>query len=116
MEHVHAVRAQGRHQPGVGGFPPAEVADIAAPDNVLFDGAGNMWIATDGQPSATSPVGAEVTAPCLTPDDQALFVAIQHPGEGGTLAAPLSQWPDGRGFSRSSLAVVTKTGGGRVGS
>ena len=122
-----------------GGFPPAEVADIAAPDNVVFDGAGNMWIATDGQPSAikqndalhavatagpergkvrtflTSPVGAEVTGPCLTPDDQALFVAIQHPGEGGTLAAPLSQWPDGRGFPRPSLAVVTKTGGGRVG-
>ncbi len=122
------------------GFPADQVSDIAAPDNLAFDRAGNMWIATDGQPSAikqndslqavatagpdrgkvltflTGPVGAEVTGPCLTPDDRALFVSIQHPGEGGTLAAPLSQWPDSKGYPRPSLAVVTKTGGGRIGS
>ena len=116
------------------GFPADQVSDIAAPDNLAFDRAGNMWIATDGQPSAikqndslqavatvgpdrgkvltflTGPVGAEVTGPCLTPDDRTLFVSIQHPGEGGTLAAPLSQWPDSRGYPRPSLAVVAKTG------
>ncbi len=122
------------------GFPAAEVSDVAAPDNLAFDKAGNMWIATDGQPSAikqndalhavatagpdrgkvltflTGPTGAEVTGPWLAPDDRALFVAIQHPGEGGTLAAPLSQWPDGKGYPRPSLVVVTRTDGGRIGS
>ena len=33
----------------------------------------------------------------MMPDDSALFVSIQHPGEGGKLAAPTSTFPDGTG-------------------
>ena len=32
------------------GYDPALVSDIATPDNILFDAAGNLWIVTDGQP------------------------------------------------------------------
>ncbi len=125
---------------GFAGYPADQVTDIAAPDNVAFDGAGNMWIATDGQPSTikqndalhviataglergklltflTAPVGAEVAGPCVTADDRVLFVSIQHPGKGSTLTAPASQWPDGNGYPRPSVVVVTKSDGGRIGS
>lgn len=121
------------------GYPADQMSDIAAPDNLAFDRAGNMWIATDGQPSAigqndalhavatagpergklvtflTAPFGAEVAGPCVTADDRVLFVSIQHPGKGGTLASPVSQWPDGKGYPRPSVVVVTKNDGDRIG-
>lgn len=34
------------------GAPKDQVSPIACPDNVNFDTAGNLWISTDGQPSA----------------------------------------------------------------
>jgi secreted PhoX family phosphatase len=100
------------------GFDPSLVSDIATPDNVLFDQAGNLWIVTDGQPGTIGrndamfavpvagaerghvrpflavPSGAECTGPAFTPNEQTVFIAVQHPGEGGTFAAPLSRWPD----------------------
>ncbi len=100
------------------GYDPALVSDIATPDNILFDAAGNLWIVTDGQPGtigrndamfATAvqgaergnalpflavPSGAECTGPAFTPNEQTVFIAVQHPGEGGTFEAPLSRWPD----------------------
>ncbi|HEV3364316.1 MAG TPA: PhoX family phosphatase [Acidimicrobiia bacterium] len=121
-------------------YPAEQVGDIAAPDNLAFDRGGNMWIATDGQRSAisqndalhavattgpergrlltllTAPVGAEVSGPCITADERALFVSIQHPGRGGALGSPASQWPDGKGYPRPALVVVTKDDGGRIGS
>ena len=125
-----------------GSVDPATVGDIANPDNLTFDSFGNLWITTDGQPGSleqndtlqacptegpdrgrvqrflTAPKGAEVTGPCFTPGNTSLFVAIQHPGENGTLAEPESRWPDyTTGMPRPAVWWVTKPEGNpRVGS
>jgi secreted PhoX family phosphatase len=119
-----------------------DASDISCPDNLTFDPSGNLWIATDGQPSAikqndalfalattgpdralpkrffTAPFGAEVTGPFITPDGRNLFASIQHPGESGTLTSPQSTWPGHTsGYPRPAVVVVTKaTGDPRVGS
>jgi uncharacterized protein len=100
------------------GYPKELVSPIGSPDNMTFDNEGNIWLATDGaQPTgdnnglfacptqgrerghvqlfATVPVGAETCGPLLTRDNRSLFIAVQHPGEGGTVEAPTSHWPDG---------------------
>ncbi len=108
------------------GFPKemlnAAFAGIATPDNLTFDRAGNLWIATDGQPSTkalgindglyalplegdarghigqffSAVPGSEVCGPEFTPDGRTLFIAVQHPGDGeeATYADPASRWPD----------------------
>lgn len=122
------------------GFPKEQVSPIANPDNLTFDNRGNLWIATDGQSRAfrvndglfavptegrergcvrqflSAVPGAEVTGPVFTPDGQTLFVSIQHPGEGGSLAAPASTWPHGPiGPARPSVIAVTRNDGGVIG-
>ena len=121
------------------GFDQSQLDSLAAPDNVAFDRAGNLWITTDGQPRSleaadaayvvptagpergrvrrflTGVPGGEVTGPEFTPDDTALFLAIQHPGEGGGLDEPTSTWPDGD-FPRPSVIVTRKLDGGVIGS
>ena len=73
------------------------------------------------------PVDCELTGICETPDGKALFVNIQHPGEGtaqANLADPTkytSQWPANAGYGagkrpRSATIVITKNDGGRIGS
>jgi hypothetical protein len=117
----------------------------ASPDNCAFDTAGNIWIATDGAPKAagfadglwaapvagegraltklffTTPAGAELCGPCFTPDNETLFLAVQHPAEADEAMSydkPATRWPD---FAdgvppRPSIVVVTKRGGGVIGS
>jgi uncharacterized protein len=118
------------------------------PDNVAFDSQGRMWIATDGNSikrtgrtdglwavetegslRGTSrhflrvPAGAEACGPCFTPDDETLFVAVQHPAEGGSADAistfedPITRWPDFKPDMppRPSILVITKKGGGKIG-
>lgn len=121
------------------GYPRDQVSAIACPDNLAFDRAGNLWIATDGQMGAlaindglyavptagpergrvrrflSAMPGAEVTGPDFAPDDRTLFLAIQHPGEGTTLAAPSSRWPDGHGAPRPSVVAITADDGSPVG-
>ena len=121
------------------GFDQSQLDSLAAPDNVAFDGAGNLWITTDGQPRSlqaadaayvvptagpergrvrrflTGVPGGEVAGPEFTPDYTALFLAIQHPGEGDGLAEPSSTWPDGD-FPRPSVIVARKLDGGVIGS
>jgi hypothetical protein len=121
-----------------GGFDKSQVSMIGSPDNLAFDSRGNLWIATDGQPSSLKvndaihgvPVegadrghlkqllsavpGAEVASLVFNSDDTALFASIQHPGEGGTLSAPTSVWPTGT-YARPSLVVVTNQSGRAIG-
>jgi secreted PhoX family phosphatase len=114
---------------------------LSCPDNCAFDSLGNIWIATDGaQDSGIAdgiwaaevsgpnraltkrflrvPVGAEMCGPFFTPDNTSFFCSVQHPGQDSTIDAPSTRWPD---FDpalppRPSVVVITKQGGGRVGS
>ncbi len=123
------------------------------PDNCAIDADGRLWVATDGldykrggrsdglwavdtegEARGTSrlfyrvPVGAEMCGPCFTADGKALFLSVQHPGDGGkdwpgfgrvsTYADPSTRWPDFReGMPpRPSVVVVTREDGGRIGS
>jgi hypothetical protein len=116
-----------------------DLAPIAGPDNLGFDADGNLWIVTDGnQPRGdndgafvvpvdgpgrgrlrqfmSAPVGAEVCGCEFTPEGDTLFLSLQHPGEGGTVRDPVSDWPDGGGKPpRPSVVAIRKSGGGRVG-
>ena len=117
---------------------------LSCPDNCAFDSKGRIWIATDGAPGAAgvadgvyvsdttgpgraltrlfyqAPTGAEVCGPFILPDDSALFLAIQHPGEdpGSTFEAPSTRWPDFTDGAppRPSVIVITHSEGKPIGS
>jgi secreted PhoX family phosphatase len=94
---------------------------------------GFYGLETEGDRRGTSkmffrvPVGAEMCGPCFTPDREALFLAVQHPGAAGTESLygfgqpstyknPATRWPD---FSedlppRPSVMVITRIGGGKI--
>jgi secreted PhoX family phosphatase len=128
-----------------GGRYPAEPSGdgwFSCPDNLAFDVAGRMWIATDGNESANGlpdglwmldparggapthffavPMGAECTGPCFTPDGTTLFVSVQHPAlnSGSSYARPSTRWPD---FSdalppRPAVVALRREDGGPIGS
>jgi secreted PhoX family phosphatase len=126
--------AKDEHNSYFAGCDPSKVSPVSCPDNIVFDRKGNLWIATDGQPSSLKkndgiyavPVqgpdrgyvrqflsgcaDAEVASLAMTPDDRSLFASIQHPGEGSKSLDPAnltSRWPDGD-FPRPSVIAVTK--------
>jgi uncharacterized protein len=123
------------------------------PDNCVIDADGRLWVSTDGQnfkatgrtdgvwavdtegeARATSklfyrvPVGAELCGPQITPDMATMFVAVQHPAEGGEewpefgrpsyYEDPSTRWPDFKDDmpTRPSVVVITKQGGGKIAS
>jgi secreted PhoX family phosphatase len=135
---------QHRARYGDGKAAPSDTGWIAAPDNVVFDPKGRIWIATDGQDDwvgfadsvyaaetsgprrgitkcfFSSPRGAEICGPTFTPDGKTLFLAIQHPGDekGSTYDKPSTRWPD---FNpnlppRAAVVAVTRADGGEIGS
>ncbi len=96
---------------------------FACPDNIAFDSAGRLWIASDqGEAQAKygigdglwacdtsgpgravsrmfyrTPSGAEMCGPAFTPDCRSLFVVVQHPAsddKGSTYEKPSTRWPD----------------------
>ncbi|MEO0936677.1 MAG: PhoX family phosphatase [Pseudomonadota bacterium] len=104
-----------------------------APDGMMFDTTGLMWIQTDGKDSnegdfagmgnnqmlagdpvtgeirrfMTGPHGCEVTGLTWSTDRRTMFVGIQHPD------APFPDGPDS--LPRSSIVAVRRTDGGLVG-
>ena len=67
----------------------------------------------------------EITGVFVTPDERAMFVGIQHPGETADESPndpanpkQFSSWPDGDagGRPRSACIVITKDDGGQIGS
>jgi secreted PhoX family phosphatase len=120
------------------GYDKSAVSPISCPDNVAFDRAGNLWLATDGNALGsndglfaapiegperghlrqflTVPRGAETCGPFITADDRSVFVAVQHPGEisGATMENPASTWPDGD-FAKPGVVVAWRLDGGPIG-
>jgi LPXTG-motif cell wall-anchored protein len=54
--------------------------------------------------------GTETCGPEFTPDNRTVFLAIQHPGEGGTFAEPVSTWPGGDIPKPSVIAIQSAAG------
>ncbi|NUL48980.1 PhoX family phosphatase [Cellulosimicrobium funkei] len=100
------------------GVPLDMVSPISCPDNLAFDSVGNLWVSTDGQPGKIGyadalhkvtlegrnrglveqflavPADAETCGPVIHDQDDSVFVAVQHPGEGGDWGAHTSFFPD----------------------
>jgi secreted PhoX family phosphatase len=122
------------------------------PDNCAIDAAGRLWVSTDGNsPKATGrtdglwavdtegearatsklffrvPIGGELCGPLFTPNDETVFVAVQHPADGGedweAFGRPSyyedlsTRWPDFKDDMpvRPSVVAITKQGGGKIG-
>lgn len=107
----------------VDGAPTFRGAPIAAPDNLCFDRARNVWITTDGSDEVfgdcndmvlvtttaptdaprevrrflVGPVGCEVSGPTFSPDERTFFASIQHPGEADLSgrAYSVERWREG---------------------
>ncbi|MBA2388941.1 MAG: PhoX family phosphatase [Geodermatophilaceae bacterium] len=116
-----------------GGFDKSQVSEIAAPDNLAVDSLGQLWIATDGAPRVLPMNDAVVGLPVVGPErgrtrqlfagvfgceltgiyfnstETTMFVAVQHPGEGGTVLEPTSKWPNNAGqVARSSVVAIRR--------
>jgi len=115
---------------------------FASPDNCAIDPQGRLWVSTDGNEDSGAadglwalethgegrgtgrhffrcPVGAELCGPRFNETGDALFLAVQHPGdtEGASFEAPGTRWPDFQPAMppRPSVMVVTRKGGGPIG-
>ena len=109
-----------------------------SPDGIGFDGAGRLWIQTDGKYSnkgefagmgnnqmlcadpqtgeirrfATGPIACEITGLTFSPDHRTVFIGVQHPGED---LAPSHFPAGGNSKPRSTIMVVQREDGGIIG-
>jgi uncharacterized protein len=112
------------------GYDRTEVSPISCPDNVAFDGDGNLWIATDGnalghcdgmylmplsgphkghlQQFLSVPAYAECCGPLITWDERVVLAAVQHPGEvtGASPESPASRFPYRPGERQPRPSVI----------
>lgn len=122
---------------------------FGSPDGLWFDYNGLLWIQTDVSSGSlnggdyanignnqmlaadvqtgaikrflTGPIRCEVTGVATTPDGTAMWVNIQHPGEGDADLDPdnpteFSAWPDMDGTRpRAATVLITKNDGGVIG-
>ncbi len=118
-----------------GQFASSDVPAISAPDNFAIDRLGNVWIATDGNPSSSrlrkndgvyvlnpftrefkmflsGAPGCEICGPEFSDDWKTFFCAIQHPGESGWQ----TRWPyDGTAnVPRPSVIAVWRRDGREI--
>lgn len=117
---------------------------FSCPDNAAFDNQGRIWLTTDSDHGLTGfgdgiyacdvvgpgralpklffrgPRGSEVSGVCLSPDNETLFVSVQHPGEeeGSDFQKPSTRWPDNRAGMppRPTVVAITRKAGGPIGS
>ena len=128
----------GPHEAG-GSAPEGSDGWLRNPDNGCFDPLGRLWVTADAHSSTkpafangvwcceveggsrgraermcATPIGAEPTGPCFNPEGDALFLSIQHPGEGSAWGDPSTRWPDFRSDRppRPSVVVIEREGGG----
>lgn len=127
---------------------------FGSPDNCAIDHQGRLWVTTDqgekwmktgtadgvwaletggsnrgsGRMFFRAPVGAEVSGPVFAPDDETMFVAVQHVAVDGvrdyapfgrvsTFEDPATRWPDFEDGipPRPSVVAITRKGGGKIG-
>ena len=121
---------------------------FASPDNGVVDPQGRLWVSSDqggkvfmsgtndglwaletegavrgtGKMFFRVPNGAELCGPVFSDDGEALFVAIQHPGDGGKagqirVETATTLWPDFKeGMPpRPSVMWIRRKAGGQVG-
>ena len=113
------------------GYDKSQVSPLSCPESLAFDRHGNLWIATGGnglgandglfvvpldgterghvKQFLTVPLAAETCGPVIEP--HCVLVSVQHPGEGGSIEAPTSHWPDGSTRQpRPAVAAVYRPG------
>jgi hypothetical protein len=142
--------------PAYDNLVPPQQTIFGSPDGIWIDPDGRAWIQTDISNSSqnradrgydriknnamlaadphtgelrrflTGPRGCEITGVVTTPDQRAMFINVQHPGESTThwnnlFGAPtpanpttVSSWPFGR-RPRSATVVIRKRDGGKIG-
>ena len=67
------------------GFPADQVSPISCPDNVTFDSAGNMWLATDGAPGVIGYGDGLFKVPLEGPQRGRVQQFLSVPGRGRDL-------------------------------
>ena len=109
---------------GAGPFVPEPWG--TGPDNIAFDGEGNLWVLQDGDRShiwvvganhtaaspnvrlfATTPAGSEPTGITFSPDYKYLFLSIQHPA-GANAAAQTDAAGNDVVFNTATTLVIAR--------